>query len=132
MTTILVAEDDADNRDILTEFLHDAGYAVVQASNAADAVAVSRAQHPALVLMDMQMPLRPGESELDEQAGLAATAQMRDSASTRQIPVLILSGHDPAAIRTAALAAGATAVAAKPYDFRALLDAVSNLAGAAS
>ncbi len=48
MIKILVAEDDEDNVDILREFLGDAGYDVVTAANAADAVKLAEDEQPAV------------------------------------------------------------------------------------
>lgn len=57
---ILVIDDDQSILDIVTEILGDEGYAVQTAANGAEGLALMRREQPALVLLDMRMPVLDG------------------------------------------------------------------------
>lgn len=77
MITVLIADDSADNRDILAEYLADEGYEIVVAANAHDTIRMAQAQLPDIILMDLQMPEAPDLRRLSDDAGLAATQVLR-------------------------------------------------------
>ena len=108
--TILVAEDDEDNRFIMKMLLEMRGYRVVTASNGHEAIANAESERPDLILMDLRMPLLNG---------LATTRQLRQHADAhlRQIPVIALSAYDPAQHRAVAIAAGCNDYVTKPIDY---------------
>ena len=60
MTKILVAEDEADIRELVTFMLRFAGYEVVAAANGEDAVLTAARELPDLVLLDVRMPRMTG------------------------------------------------------------------------
>ena len=62
MTTppILVVDDDADLRDVLTLALEAEGYAVEAAADGVRALEAVRRRHPAVILLDMRMPVMDG------------------------------------------------------------------------
>jgi CheY-like chemotaxis protein len=108
--TILVAEDDEDNRFTLKILLEIRGYRVLTASNGHEAIEIAEREHPDLILMDLRMPVLNG---------LATTRQLRQhsDARLRQIPVLALSAYDPAQHRAVAIAAGCNDYVTKPIDY---------------
>jgi CheY-like chemotaxis protein len=108
--TILVAEDDEDNRFILKLLLQMRGYRVVTAANGREAISVAERERPDLVLMDLRMPV---------QNGLAATRELRrhGDANLRRIPIFALSAYDPAQHRSVAIAAGCNEYVTKPIDY---------------
>lgn len=53
---VLLVDDYADNLDLYAEYLTMHGYPVIVARNGSDAVSLARAEHPALILMDLEMP----------------------------------------------------------------------------
>src|SRR5919112_2987872 len=109
-STILVAEDDEDNRFIMKMLLEMRGYRVVTAANGHEAIANAEREHPDLVLMDLRMPMLNG---------LATTRQLRQhtDARLRQLPVIALSAYDPAQHRAVAIAAGCNDYVTKPIDY---------------
>jgi two-component system, cell cycle response regulator DivK len=111
--TILVAEDDEDNRFIMKMLLEMRGYRVVTAANGHEALAHAERERPDLILMDLRMPLLNG---------LATTRQLRlhPDARLRQLPVIALSAYDPAQHRAVALAAGCNEYVTKPIDYDGL------------
>jgi CheY-like chemotaxis protein len=112
-TTILVAEDNEDNRFIMKMLLEMRGYHVTTAANGREAIASAERERPDLILMDLRMPLLNG---------LAATRQLRQHSDSRlrQLPVIALSAYDPAQHRAVAIAAGCNDYVTKPIDYDGL------------
>jgi CheY-like chemotaxis protein len=108
--TILVAEDDEDNRFIMKTLLEMRGHRVVTAANGVEAIAIAERERPDLILMDLRMPLLNG---------LAATRQLRQHAQAhlRQTPIIALSAYDPTQHRAVAIAAGCNEYVTKPIDY---------------
>jgi CheY-like chemotaxis protein len=84
--TVLVCEDDAGTRAVITELLHSHGYRVLGAASGEEALTLARQQIPDAVLMDLTLP------GLD---GWAAIAALGADERTRDVPVVIVSGTDP-------------------------------------
>ena len=106
--TILIAEDDDDGRNMMQTLLRLKGYAVIGAANGLQAVEIALTKVPDLILLDLELPL------LD---GLSVTRNLRQHPGFRQVPIIVVSGHDPAKHREAALSAGCTDYLLKPVDF---------------
>jgi len=109
--TILVAEDSSDSREMLQVLLELKGYAVVSAADGYDAVQLAVREVPDLILMDLQLP------ELD---GLSVAKELRLHSQLQAVPIIIISGNDPAKFRTKALSAGCDDYLLKPIDFERL------------
>lgn len=110
-STILIAEDDEDGRSMLNTLLSLKGYDVVEAANGLQAVEVALTNFPQLILLDLELPLLNG---------FAVTRNLRRHPKFKQVPVVVVSGHDPATHREAALNAGCTEYLVKPIDFEQL------------
>jgi two-component system cell cycle response regulator DivK len=102
---ILVVDDTEDNRTILRMCLEDAGYRLDEAVDGFDALAHIERDRPALVVMDLSMP------GMD---GWEATRQIKSNPATRDIRVLVISGHATGDFITRAQEAGADDIAMKP------------------
>jgi CheY-like chemotaxis protein len=109
--TILVAEDSLDSREMLQVLLELKGYAVVSAADGHRAVEVAVREVPDLILIDLQLP------GLD---GLSVARELRFHPELQAVPIIIISGHDPAKYRTEALSAGCDEYLLKPIDFERL------------
>jgi CheY-like chemotaxis protein len=111
--TILVAEDDEDNRFIMKMLLEMRGYRVVTAANGQEALINAERERPDLILMDLRMPV---------QNGLTTTRQLRQHADARLrlLPVIALSAYDPGQHRAVAIAAGCNDYVTKPIDYDGL------------
>ena len=127
MSKVLIAEDNVDNTEILTDLLGDEGYDVISAGNAADVVSAAKIEQPDLILMDLQMPDSAEAVGLNNEAGLEATLSLRSDPDTRSIPIIALTGYDTIGLRAEIEAAGCDAIGAKPYEFAALLKTVADL-----
>src|SRR5215212_6108529 len=115
MITILVVEDNAANLKLATFLLESAGYAVISASNAETGLTLARTAHPALILMDIQLP------GMD---GLQATALLKADEATRAIPVIALTALAMKGDEERILAAGCDGYIAKPLDYKDFLKVV--------
>jgi len=117
---ILIIEDDDDIRTTVVDMFAFEGYRAIGASGGVEALELLRASDPkpALILLDLMMPLMNG-AEFREQ-------QLADP-SLAHIPVVILSADANARARCAAL--GAVGFVKKPMKLGALLEAARRFAG---
>jgi CheY-like chemotaxis protein len=120
MPKILLVEDNEMNRDMLSRRLVKRGYEVVVAVDGQEGVDKARAEAPALVLMDMSLPV------LD---GWEATQALRADPATRSIPVIALTAHAMAGDREKALAVGCDDFDTKPIELERLLGKIEALLG---
>ena len=120
MAKILLVEDNEMNRDMLSRRLARRGYDVVIAVDGQDGVTKAEAESPALIVMDLGLPV------LD---GWEATRRLKASAATRAIPIIALTAHAMAGDREKALAAGCDDFDVKPVDLDRLLGKIEALLG---
>jgi CheY-like chemotaxis protein len=118
MVKILLIEDNEMNRDMLSRRLAKRGYEVVVAVDGREGVEKARSERPALVLMDMSLPV------LD---GWEATRELRADPSTRPIPIIALTAHAMAGDREKALEAGCDDFDTKPIELERLLGKIEAL-----
>ncbi len=102
---ILLAEDNASNRYLATYLLTNAGYTVVSAQNGHDALRLAQAEHPDLVLMDIQMP------EMD---GYETARRMRADSQLAHIPIVAVTSYAMTGDRAKALEMGFVGYIEKP------------------
>ena len=112
MATVLVVEDNAANMKLTTFLLESAGHTVLAASDAEAGLTLARAEHPALILMDIQLP------GMD---GLRATALLKQDAVTRDIPVIALTALAMKGDEERIRAAGCDGYVAKPIAYKEFL-----------
>jgi len=118
LAKILLIEDDALNRDMLSRRLVRRGYEVVVAVDGEDGLAQASSQRPALILMDLSLP------KID---GWEATRRLKAAEGTRAIPVIALTAHAMQGDRQRALAAGCDEYDTKPIDFARLIEKIDRL-----
>jgi CheY-like chemotaxis protein len=118
MATILMVEDNELNSDMLKRRLERLGHEVTVARDGAEGLMMAATISPALVLMDMSLPVVDGYE---------ATRRLRADDKTRHIPVLALTAHAMAADRARSLAAGCDDYATKPVDFAGLRAQIDRL-----
>jgi CheY-like chemotaxis protein len=82
--SVLVVDDAPDIRELLSYTLEVEGYTVLQASDGGEALEVAAAHEPAVIVMDMQMPI------LD---GIEATKRLKSERRLRDIPVIAYSAY---------------------------------------
>lgn len=118
MTKILYVEDNEDNVFMLTRRLSKNGYEVVVAGDGQEGVARAIEELPALILMDLRLPI------LD---GWEATRQLKANPATQNIPVIALSAHAMPGDVERALAAGCNDYDTKPVEMKRLLSKIEAL-----
>jgi CheY-like chemotaxis protein len=111
---ILVVDDEPHVRSALARLLTRAGHVVEQASDGHEAVARSSYEHWDVIISDVTMPTLDGPSMI---------AQLR--AAGQLTPVVLMTGRVDTAAMALAQSSSATVVLEKPFDQRALLDAIA-------
>jgi PAS domain S-box-containing protein len=112
---ILLAEDNSTNIEIMEDYLHAQGYAVVVAQNGHEAIAYSQQQQPDLILMDIQMP------GMD---GLEAIAQLRQNRSYDDMPIIALTALAMPGDAERCRRAGANDYLSKPVKLKQLTQTI--------
>ena len=115
---ILIVDDVATNRIVMKVKLTAAGYLPVVAADGTSCLALAKAQVPALILLDCNLPDMPGTEVL---------RQLRADPQTRRVPVVVLSARQGPAARIAAFQAGADDFLVKPIDDQTLLARIRSL-----
>jgi len=110
--SILLVEDNEVNRDMLVRRLQRAGHQVTTAGDGEAALEAMRQQQPAVVLMDMNLPIKDGWT---------ASREAQQDASIAGIPIIALTAHAMEEDKHRALEAGCSDYATKPVDFPDLL-----------
>jgi two-component system cell cycle response regulator DivK len=110
--TILVVEDQEDNRQILRDLLASAGFRMIEAHDGQQALTVARSERPDLILMDIQLPIVDGYE---------ATRNIKRDPELRHIPVIAVTSYALSGDEKKALEAGCNAYVAKPFSTRYLL-----------
>ncbi|MEU7474446.1 response regulator [Lentzea sp. NPDC042327] len=84
MTTVLVADDDADVRDVVVFKLEQSGYDVLVAEDGATALTLARDALPDIAVLDVMMP---------RMTGLDVCRELRAAEATAGIPVILLTAR---------------------------------------
>jgi CheY-like chemotaxis protein len=116
--TILLVEDNPDNRTIYGTILRHFGYEVAEAETGEDGIRVAREIHPALILMDVAMP------GMD---GWEATRILKADAETASIPIIALTAHAMSEDRKRAEEVGCDGYLSKPVEPRRVVQEVERL-----
>ena len=114
---VLVVDDDASIRELLSAAFEDDGYEVLPAKNGEDALAVCARWRPDVIVLDLMMPVMDGWT-------FAKRLRERDD-----IPIVVLSAAND--LERHAKNLGAAFVVGKPFDLDQLLPKVARAAEAA-
>lgn len=112
----MVVEDSEDIRSMMRILLEMEGFSVIEAADGLRAVELAINERPALIMMDLTLPL------LD---GLSATARIREQ--LRDVPIVAISGHATPDYLMAAINAGCTDYLLKPLNFKRLDEILNSL-----
>lgn len=107
--TVLIVEDNADNREIYCALLRHHGFVVLEAADGIEGVSMARTALPDLILMDVSLP------RMD---GWTAVETLKADARTASIPIIALTAHALPEDRTRSFAAGCDQYLAKPIEPR--------------
>ena len=114
-TRVLVAEDNPDSLQLVSDILVSLGYTPVLATNGRHALEKLREYTPELILLDVNMP------EMD---GFAALEQIKNDPVTAKIPVIMLTAQSDVDSRVIGLQLGADDYLAKPFHARELIERI--------
>jgi len=115
---VLVAEDDADLRGVLTAALTRNGHRVLQARDGAEALAAIEREPVDLLVLDLVMP------NID---GYEVLARLKADDTYSRIPVVVVSGADRSSSELRSLRLGANVYLTKPIEAAALTEEVTRL-----
>jgi CheY-like chemotaxis protein len=115
---ILLVEDNEMNRDMLSRRLLRKGFQIVMAVDGQEGVAMAQTELPALILMDMSLPVMDGWT---------ATSHIKNDPHTKGIPVIGLTAHAMPEDREKCLAAGCDDYDTKPVELPRLLEKINAL-----
>lgn len=123
MLKILLVEDNEMNRDMLSRRLSERGFEVAIAVDGQEALDKTATEKPALILMDMSLPVMDGWE---------ASRRLKADTATRHIPIIALTAHALAGNREKALEAGCDEFDTKPVRLKSLLPKIEQLTGYAA
>ena len=118
--SVLVVDDQPENRDLIRLALEPLGFVIREAGDGQEGLDVALASPPDLVLMDLVMP------QMD---GFEALRRMRASPSLAEVPVVVTSASVFEADKQKSAAEGSAAFLPKPIDLDALLALTASLLG---
>ncbi len=118
--TVLIVEDNELNMKLFHDLLEVQGYRILQAENGADALELTRAHHPDLILMDIQLP---GKSGLD------VTREIKADAEIASIPVIAVTAFAMKSDEERIREGGCEDYLAKPISVPIFLDKVKRYLG---
>ena len=116
---LLLVEDHEEIWDFLSRRLKRRGHEVIVATDGQAGVERARADAPALIMLDMNLPVLDGWS---------AARLLKAEASTAGIPIIALTAHAMSGDREKAIAAGCDDYHPKPVDFSKLLEQIDAFA----
>jgi CheY-like chemotaxis protein len=118
--TILIVDDNADTRLVLSARLKTLQYHTVFAADALQAMSVALRERPDAILLDLGLP--GGH-------GLMVLERFKANISLGDIPVIIVTADDPQVAEARAIEAGAVAFLQKPVDHDKLIKTVEQALG---
>lgn len=115
---VLVADDNADIRDLLATRLSTRGFEVTTAADGQAALEVALAEHPDIALLDWVMPIIQGHE---------LCVKLKTDPRTAEIPVVMLTARGEEEDRLLGLDLGADAYLVKPFDIDELVGTLKKL-----
>ena len=112
---ILSAEDNPANRKMIRDLLGKLGYRIIEALNGEEVIEMARAEHPDLILMDIQLP---------RISGYEAATKIKSIPELKNIPIIAVTSYAFSGDERRAYEAGCDDYIAKPYRPRLLVEKV--------
>ena len=113
--TVLVVEDNELNMKLFHDLLEAHGYNILQTKDGMEALQLARQHHPALILMDIQLP---------EVSGLEVTKWLKEDDSLKSIPVVAVTAFAMKGDEEKIREGGCEAYIAKPISVTSFLQTV--------
>ncbi|HET6670236.1 MAG TPA: response regulator [Pyrinomonadaceae bacterium] len=118
--TVLVIEDYADTRELVSSLLRKHGYDVIEAEDGVEGLLKATGSYPDLVILDLVLP------EMD---GVETARRIHEMPKLSRIPIFVMSAILTKEVEAAARAAGCTEVFAKPFEVEELIGKVRTAVG---
>lgn len=118
--TILIVEDEPQNRKLFRDILQFNGYATLEASDGRQGVMLAKEHVPDLILMDMQLPVMDG---------MEATRILKQDEQTKAITIVALTANVMPGDKDKIMAAGCYDFIAKPFRLHDFLDKITGYLG---
>lgn len=116
MAKILIMDDETEFLEMLSlRLIKTGGYKVLTAFDGEEGLRSARENHPDLIILDLMMPKMTGNKVIEE---------LKKSAQTRDIPVIVLSASASSKTIEEVLKLGASAFITKPFEPQALMDKI--------
>jgi two-component system phosphate regulon response regulator PhoB len=116
MPTVLIVDDEPDIREVIRFALEGAGFRALEAGHAEEARRLISGETPDLLLLDWMLPGR---------SGLELAQQIKQSAKTRALPIIMVSARGEEEDRVRGLDTGADDYVTKPFSPRELVARVN-------
>lgn len=123
MAKILVMEDNEMNWDIMSIHLEKAGHEAIHARNGKLGIELAASEQPALIIMDMNMPVM---------SGWEAAQLLKGEPATGSIPIIAVTGYSQPEELERIKEVGCDEYAVKPINYPEMLKTVENLLQATS
>lgn len=116
MAKLLIADDLVAIRQMVRITLSTQGWTIVEADNGTTAFQLAKSEQPDLILLDVDMGTGPN--------GFDVCRSLKAEATTKDIPVVMLTAHDSESDRAVGFAAGAAQYLTKPFGPLELIDTI--------
>jgi DNA-binding response OmpR family regulator len=124
MAKLLIADDLVPIRQMVRITLSTQGWTILEAENGQKALEMARAEHPDLMLLDVDMGAGPN--------GFDVCRELKAAEDTKGIPIVMLTAHDSESDRAVGFAAGAAQYLTKPFGPLELIDTIRTILAPAS
>jgi twitching motility two-component system response regulator PilH len=118
LNTILVVEDSPSELELMSHYLKESGYNVIQATGAKEALEKALSEKPDIVITDVVMP---------GMSGFELCRSLKKEPTTEKLPIVICSSKNQEIDRLWAMRQGADAYITKPYTREQLLRAIKSV-----
>lgn len=118
MNTVLIVEDTPSERELLSHYLRQSGYCVIDVDNAKEALDKAITQRPDLIVTDIVMP---------GMSGFELCRSLKRHPETENVPIVVCSSKDQQIDRVWGLKQGADLYMTKPFTREQLIHAIRSL-----
>jgi twitching motility two-component system response regulator PilH len=118
MSTILIVEDTPSERELLSHYLQQGGFRVIDAGSAREAIDKALTQRPDIIVTDIVMP---------GMSGFELCRTLKRHPETEHVPIVVCSSKDQHIDRLWGLKQGATIYITKPFTREQLIHAIQSL-----
>jgi len=120
MGTILVVEDTPSEMELMSHYLRESGYSVINAVSAKEALTKAIEQKPNVIITDVVMP---------GMSGFELCRSLKKNPETERVPIIICTSKNQEIDRLWGMKQGADAYITKPFTREQLVRAVKSVAG---